>query len=102
MGLVRSLQHWVRGTGAPVHVPDFVPPSDPLRPWADTFPWTALVDAIEPSVNNRFPKTSPRGRRPVPMRVLLALEWLKHARGASDEAICHRVRTACAVMDAGG
>jgi hypothetical protein len=102
MGLVRYLQHWVRGTGAPLHVPDFVPQSDPIRQWADTFPWTALVDAIEQSFNNRFPKTSQRGRRPVPIRVLLALELLKHELGASDEEICHRLRTDFAVMYACG
>lgn len=102
MGLVRSLQHWVRGTGAPLHAPDFVPHSDPIRQWADTFPWTALVDAIEQRFNNRFPTTSQRGRRPVPMRVLVALELLTHALGASDEAIGHRLRTDFAVRYACG
>jgi Transposase domain (DUF772) len=102
MGLVRYLQPWVRGTGAPLHVPDFVPHSDPIRQWADTFPWTALIDAIEQSFKHRFPKTSQRGRRPVPIRVLLALELLKHELGASDEAICHRLRTDFAVMYACG
>jgi hypothetical protein len=34
--------------------------------------------------------------------VLLALELLKHEVGASDEAICHRLRADCAVMDACG
>jgi hypothetical protein len=38
----------------------------------------------------------------VPIRVLLALERLKHERGGSDEDICHRLRTAFAVMDACG
>jgi hypothetical protein len=38
----------------------------------------------------------------VPIRVLLALELLKHEVGASDEDICHRLRTDCAVMDACG
>jgi hypothetical protein len=36
------------------------------------------------------------------MRVLLALELLKHALGASDEDIGHRLRTDFAVMDACG
>ncbi len=45
---------------------------------------------------------SPRGRQPVPIRVLLALELLKHALGASDEDICHRLRTDFAVMYACG
>lgn len=74
MGLVRYLQHWLSGTGALLHVTDFVPDTHPLRQWADTFPWAALVAAIEHSFVQRFPQRSPRGRRPVPIRVLLALE----------------------------
>jgi hypothetical protein len=38
----------------------------------------------------------------VSVRVLLALELLKHALGASDEDICHRLRTDFAVMYAWG
>jgi len=38
----------------------------------------------------------------VPIRVLLALELLKHEVGASDEDICHRLRTDFAVMYACG
>jgi hypothetical protein len=102
MRLVRYLQHWLGGTGAHLQVIDFVPATHPLRQWADTFPWAALVSAIEQSVAQRFPNPSPRGRRPVPLRVLLALELLKHALGASDEAICYRLRTAFAVMYACG
>ena len=102
MGLVRYLQHWLRGTGTPLQVTDFVPQSDPIRQWADTFPWDTLVEAIELSFAKRFPKTSKRGRRPVPVRVLLALELLKHELGASDEDICHRFRTDFAVMYACG
>ena len=74
MGLVHYLQHWLSGTGAPLHVADFVPDTHPLRQWTDTFPWAALVAAIEHSFAQRFPPRSPRGRRPVPIRVLLALE----------------------------
>jgi hypothetical protein len=102
MGLVRYLQHWLSGTGAPLHVADFVPDTHPLRQWADTFPWAALVAAVEHSFAPRFPKRSPRGRAPVPIRVLLALELLKHEVGASDEEICHRLRTDFAVMYACG
>lgn len=102
MGLGRYLQHWLSGTGTPLQVTDFVPQSDPIRQWADTFPWDALVDAIEQSFDKRFPKTSKRGRRPVPIRTLLALELLKHELGASDEAICCRLRTDFAVMYACG
>ncbi len=87
MRLLRYLQHWVSGTGLPLHVADFVPDTDPIRQWADTFPWTALVAAIEHRFAQRFPKRSPRGRAPIPVRVLLALELLKHEVGASDEAI---------------
>ena len=102
MGLVHYLQHWLSGTGAPLHVADFVPDTHPLRQWADTFPWAALVAAIECSFAQRFPPRSPRGRRPVPIRVLLALDLLKHELGGSDEDICHRLRTDFAVMYACG
>jgi hypothetical protein len=102
MRVVRYLQHWLSGSGARLQVTDFVPIMYPIRQWADTFPWVALVHAIEQSFAKRFPKTSPRGRRPVPIRVLLALELLKHEWGASEEDICHRWRTDFAVMYACG
>ena len=102
MRLVRFLQHWLSGTGTPLHVTDFVPETHPIRQWADTFPWASLVSAIEQSFATRLPTTSQRGRRPVPVRVLLALELLKHELGASDEDICHRLRTDFAIMYACG
>jgi len=102
MGLVRYLQHWLSGTGTPLHVADFVPDTPPIRQWADTFPWAALVAASAQSFAQRFPQRSSRGRRPVPIRVLLALELLKHELGGSDEDICHRLRTDFAVMYACG
>jgi hypothetical protein len=102
MRFVHYLQYWLGGTGAHLQVTDFVPVMHPIRQWADTLPWAALVRAIEQSFDRRFPKQSPRGRRPVPIRVLFALELLKHERGASDEDICHRLRTDFAVMDACG
>jgi hypothetical protein len=102
MSLVRYLQHWLSGTGTPLHVIDFVPKTHPIRQWADTFPWAALVSAIEQSFATRFPKQSPCGRQPIPIRVLFALELLKHERGASDEDICQRLRTDFAVMYACG
>jgi len=86
----------------PLYVADFVPDTHPIRQWADTFPWAALVAAVEHSFDTRFPTRSPRGRAPVPIRVLLALELLKHEVGASDEDICHRLRTDFAVMYACG
>ena len=70
MGFVRYLQHWLSGTGARLQVTDFVPVMHPIRQWADTFPWAALVNAIEDSFAQRFPQNSRRGRRPVPIRVL--------------------------------
>src|SRR2546428_1549770 len=102
MRLARFLQHWLSGTGTRLQVTDFVPEPHPIRQWADTFPWAALVSAIEYSFQKRFPTTSPRGRRPVPIRVLFALELLKHELGASDEDICQRLRTDFAVMYACG
>lgn len=102
MRLLHYLQHWLTGHGTRLQVADFVPKTHPLRQWADTFPWAALVAAIERSFAQRFPKDSPRGRPPVSPRVLLALELLKHEVGAADEAICHRLRTDFAVMYACG
>ena len=102
MRFVHYLQHWLGGTGAHLQVTDFVPVMHPIRQWADTFPWAALVSAIEQRFDQRFPKKSSRGRRPVPLRVLFALELLKHELGASDEAICQRLRTDFAVMYACG
>jgi hypothetical protein len=102
MRLFRHLQHWLRGQDPRLHVAEFVPETHPIRQWADTFPWAALVEALEKSFAQRFPKPSSRGRRPVATRVLLALEVLKHELGASDEQICHRLRTDFAVMYACG
>jgi Transposase domain (DUF772) len=102
MRLFRHLQHWLTGPGTHLQVADFVPKTHPLRQWAETFPWAALVAAIDRSFAQRFPKDSTRGRPPVSPRVLLALELLKHEVGASDEAICHRLRTDFAVMYACG
>jgi hypothetical protein len=75
-----------------------VPASHPIRQWADTFPWAALVSAIEHSLAKCFPKNSQCGRWSVSIRVLLALALLKHELGASDEESCHRLRTDFAVM----
>jgi Transposase domain (DUF772) len=102
MRLIRHLQHWLGGSGPPLRVADVVPQTHSIRQWTATFPWAAMVDAIEQSIARRFPKRSPCGRRPVPTRVLLALELLKHEVGASDEAICERLRTDVAVMYACG
>lgn len=102
MRLFRHLQHWLGGSGPHLQVADVVPKTNSIRQWADTFPWVALVEAIERSFTRRFPKRSHGGRRPVPTRVLLALELLKHEVGTSDEAICERLRTDVAVMYACG
>jgi len=102
MRLFHHLQHWLTEPGTHLQVADFVPKTHPLRQWAETFPWAALVAAIDRSFAQRFPKDSTRGRPPVSPRVLLALELLKHEVGASDEAICHRLRTDFAVMYACG
>ena len=102
MRLLRHLQHWLSGRGPLLQVAAVVPHPNSIRRWADTFPWAKLVEAVEQSFARRFPKRSPGGRRPVPTRVLLALELLKHEVGASDEAICERLRTDVAVMYACG
>lgn len=102
MRLIRHLQHWLGGNGPRLRVADIVPTTHSLRQWADTFPWAEMVEAIDQSVARRFPKHAPSGRRPVATRVLLALELLKHEVGASDAAICERLRTDLAVMYACG
>jgi hypothetical protein len=83
-------------------VADCVPETHPLRPWADTCPWAALVAAVDRSLAQRFPQPTTRGRPPVSTRVLLALEFLKQELTGSDEQICSRLRTDVAVMYACG
>jgi transposase, IS5 family len=102
MRRLRQLQHWLTGTGRPLRVADFVPETHPIRQWADTFPWAALVTAVDRSVAQRFPTLSARGRPAVATRVLLALELLKHELHCSDEQICSQLRTDLAVMYACG
>jgi hypothetical protein len=46
MSVVGYLRHWLSGAGTRLQVIDFVPESDPIRQWADTFPWEPLVDAM--------------------------------------------------------
>jgi hypothetical protein len=102
MRILRYLQHWLSGPGRPLVVTDFVPETHPLRQWADTFPWVALVAAVERNCTQRFPTPTARGRAPVATRVLLALELLKHELHCSDEQICSQLRTDLAVMYACG
>jgi hypothetical protein len=102
MRLLRHLQHWVTGTGRPLLGVDFVPEGHPIRQWADTFPWAALVAAVERNFAQRFSTPTARGRAPVATRVLLALELLKHELHCSDEQICSQLRTDLAVMYACG
>jgi transposase len=102
MRLLRQLQHWLRGTGRLLIVADFVPETHPLRQWADTLPWTALVAAVDRNFAQRFPTPTARGRAPVATRVLLALELLKHELHCSDEQIGSQLRTDLAVRYACG
>jgi len=102
MPILRYLQPWLTGRGPCLQVADFVPETHPLRQWADTLPWVALVGAIDRSFAQRFPKPTTRGRPPVSTRVLLALELLKQELACSDEQICSRLRTDLAVMYACG
>src|SRR5262245_49885699 len=102
MQLLRSLQHWLTGRGPCLRVADFVPETHPIRQWAETLPWVALVAAVDRSFARRFPRLTTRGRPPIATRVVLALELLKHELACSDEQICSRLRTDLAVMYACG
>lgn len=103
MGILRSLQHWFIGRGPHLQTAEFVPETHPIRLWAAPFPWDAMVQAVEHSCARRFPKKRPPGGRPPGSpRVLLALELLQHEVGASDDDVCHRLRTDGAVMYACG
>ena len=102
MQILRFLQHWLIGRGPCLQVADFVPETHPLRQWADTFPWAALVAAVERHFAQRCPKLTTRGRPPISTRVLLALELLTQELSCSDEQMCSRLRTDVAVMYACG
>jgi hypothetical protein len=102
MRILRYLQHWLSGPGRPLIVADFVPETHPLRQWADTLPWAALVTAVDRNFAQRFPTPTARGRAPVATRVLLALELLKHELHCSDDQICSQLRTDLAVRYACG
>ena len=102
MPLLRDLQHWLTGRGACLQVAAFVPDTHPLRQWAETLPWAALVAAVDRAFARRFPRLTTRGRPPVATRVVLALELLKHDLACSDAQICSRLRTDLAVMYACG
>lgn len=103
MGILRHLHHGLTGCGPHLQTAAFVPETHPIRLWADTFPWDAMVHAVAHSFAQRFPTKRPTGGRPsVSLRVLLALELLKHELSASDEDIGQRLRTDVAVMYACG
>jgi transposase-like protein DUF772 len=102
MPILRYLQHLLTGRGPCLQVADFVPATHPMRQWAETFPWAALVAAVDHSFAQRFPKATTRGRPPVSTRVLWALELLKHELACADAQICSRLRTDLAVRYACG
>ena len=86
LDILRHLQHWFSGRGPHLKTAEFVPETHPIRLWADTFPWDAMVQAVVHSFAQRCPKKRPHGGRPsVSLRVLLAVELLKHELNASDE-----------------
>ena len=61
MGILRHLQHWVMGCGPHLQTAEFVPETHPIRQWADTFPWDAMVHTVEHSLTDAFPKSALRG-----------------------------------------
>lgn len=102
MGIVRQLQHWLGGKGPRLVVADFVPEDHPLRLWADTFPWSPMVEAVDQDLAPPSSEPTARGRPGLSTRVLLGLELLKAELSCSDEQICSRLRTDFAVMYACG
>jgi hypothetical protein len=85
-----------------LQVADFVPDTHPLRQWANTLPWAALVAAVDGAFARRFPKRTTRGRPPVAIRGFLALALLNHELACAGAQICRRLRTDLAVMSACG
>ncbi len=102
MQILRYLQHGLRGGGPGLQVADVVPATPPLRQWAETFPWAALVAAVERSFAQRCPQLTTRGRPAIATRVFVALELLKHELAGSAAQLCRRLRTDVAVLYAGG
>ena len=70
MPILRVLQHWLTGRGPCLQVAGVVPETPPLRPWADTLPWAALVAAVDRAFAQRSPTPTTRGRPAVSTRVL--------------------------------
>ena len=64
MALLRYLQHWLTRRGPCFQVADFVPETHPIRQWADTFPWAALIAAVDRSFAQRFPNLARVDVRP--------------------------------------
>jgi hypothetical protein len=102
MPLFRYLQHWLTGCGPCLPVADVVPDTPPIRQGAATFPWAALVAAVDRACARRFPKPTPRGRPPVSTRVVWAWEVWNHAVACADAQRWSRLRTALAVLSAWG
>jgi hypothetical protein len=98
MPIMRYLQHWLTGGGPCLQVADVVPDTHPIRQWAETVPWAALVAAVDRSFAQRFPNRTTRGRPPVSTRVLWALALLTQELTCSDAQICSRLRTDVAGM----
>ena len=90
MPLVRDLQHWLTGRGPYRQVADFVPETPPLRQWAATCPWAALVAAVDRAFAQRFPQPTAPGRPPVSTRVWWALGRVKQALTWADAPSCRR------------
>ena len=70
MPILRYLQHWLAGRGPGLQVADVVRKRTSSAKWADTFPWAALLSAVDRSFAQRFPKSTTRGRPPTSIRVL--------------------------------
>jgi hypothetical protein len=98
MGKLRQLCHWLTGPETSIEVSAFVPPTHPLRQWADGLPWAPFVEATAQSLARRFVRETGKRLLSIGSKVLpLALSALKHLQrdihlaAAQQERLMHQL-----------
>jgi hypothetical protein len=87
MGKLRQLCHWLTGPETSIEVSAFVPPTHPLRQWADGLPWAPFVEATAQSLARRFVREMENRLLSIGSKVLpLALSWKDSSPRGSVEA----------------